>query len=144
MCSVLPQMFEGEVIKGFGRGSKELGCPTANIPIEPYKKLLDEMPLGVYWGLVSVNNGPVYGMAMNIGWSPFYKNKEKTIEVHVLKTFEGDFYGQNIKALALGYIRPEADFKSVDDLKTAIQNDLEYAKEKLTNDIFEKHSSCFC
>lgn len=27
--------------------------------------------------------------------------------------FEKDFYGQYLKALALGYIRPELDFKSL-------------------------------
>lgn len=79
-----PQVFAGRVIHGFGRGSKELGCPTANIPIGPYEQRLAELPLGVYWGLASVNSGPVLGMALNIGWSPFYGNKEKTIEIHVL------------------------------------------------------------
>ena len=27
----LPLFLEGEVVKGFGRGSKDLGCPTGNI-----------------------------------------------------------------------------------------------------------------
>lgn len=130
----LPQTFEGVVIKGFGRGSKELGCPTANIPVEPYEKILLDFPLGVYWGLASVNDGPVYGMAMNVGWSPFYKNKEKTVEIHVLNKFDDDFYGQHIKAVALGYIRPEANFNSVEDLKSAIQNDLTCARKMLANE----------
>lgn len=30
MLSSLPLYMEGEVVKGFGRGSKELGCPTGN------------------------------------------------------------------------------------------------------------------
>lgn len=29
----LPLFLEGEVVKGFGRGSKDLGCPTGNILI---------------------------------------------------------------------------------------------------------------
>lgn len=28
MSKLLPLFIEGEVVKGFGRGSKELGCPT--------------------------------------------------------------------------------------------------------------------
>jgi riboflavin kinase len=60
----------------------------------------------VYWGLAQVNQGPVYGMALNVGWSPYYKNKEKTIEIHVLHEFKEDFYGEEIRAVALGYIRP--------------------------------------
>ena len=44
----LPLELKGEVVHGFGRGSKELGCPTANIPIEPYKDILETLPTGVY------------------------------------------------------------------------------------------------
>lgn len=29
--SVLPLFIQGEVVKGFGRGSKELGCPTGKL-----------------------------------------------------------------------------------------------------------------
>lgn len=29
--SYLPLFLKGEVVKGFGRGSKDLGCPTGNI-----------------------------------------------------------------------------------------------------------------
>ena len=43
--------------------------------------MLEQIPLGVYWGLASVAGGAVYGMALNVGWSPYYQNKEKTIEV---------------------------------------------------------------
>lgn len=31
---VLPYFCVGPIIKGFGRGSKELGCPTGKIEIE--------------------------------------------------------------------------------------------------------------
>lgn len=123
-------VFRGKVIHGFGRGSKELGCPTANIPVEPYDKQLANLPLGVYWGLARVNAGPVYGMALNIGWSPFYANKEKTIEIHVLAKLD-DFYGEQISCVALGYIRPEANFKSLEELKKAIADDVEYARAML-------------
>jgi riboflavin kinase len=105
-AGLAPQVFKGVVVRGFGRGSKELGCPTANIPITPYEEQLAELPMGVYWGLASVNSGPVYGMALNIGWSPFYGNKEKTIEIHVLAQLD-DFYGEHIACMALGFIRPE-------------------------------------
>jgi FAD synthase len=30
-----------------------------------------------------------------------------------MHNFDEDFYGQEIRAIALGYIRPEADFKSL-------------------------------
>jgi FAD synthase len=124
-----PMPFCGEVIRGFGRGSKQLGCPTANIPVAPYAKQLTELPLGVYWGVATVAS-KVYGMALNVGWSPFYANKEKTIEIHVLAQLD-DFYGEPIACVALGYIRPEANFSSVEELKQAIAEDVEYARQQL-------------
>jgi len=39
MCAehmdLFPYYVEGEVVKGFGRGSKELGIPTGNIHLYP-------------------------------------------------------------------------------------------------------------
>ncbi len=111
------QVFRGRVIHGFKRGSKELGCPTANLPVQPYEKVLSLLPLGVYWGLARIGGrGEVFGMALNVGWSPFYANKEKTIEVHVLAQLD-DFYGEHLACVALGYVRPEANFKSVEVVK---------------------------
>lgn len=82
---VPPTVFRGTVIHGFGRGSKQLGCPTANLPTGPYAEKLGSLPLGVYWGLARVGGsegaGEVHGMALNLGWSPFFGNAEKTIEV---------------------------------------------------------------
>ncbi len=44
------------------------------------------------------------------------QNKEKTIEIHVIAQLD-DFYGEQIRAVALGYVRPEANFASLQDLK---------------------------
>lgn len=81
-------------------------CNAANIPIEPYREALQSIENGVYWGLASVAGGAVHACALNVGWSPYFKNQEKTIEVHVIAKMD-DFYGQEIRAVALGYIRPE-------------------------------------
>lgn len=123
-----PYTFQGKVIKGYGRGSKELNCPTANISL---KNELN-VPLGVYWGLASIEDDKiVYGMVMNIGWCPYYKNKEKSIEVHILNTFKDDFYDKKITVHTLGYIRNEANFNTLSELKKAIEEDISYAKKML-------------
>ena len=116
----LPIKFGGKVISGFGRGSKELGCPTANLPIEPYEETLASIPTGVYFGWASLepksDENSEFGKfmaAINIGWSPYYQNTQKTIEAHLLHHFEGDFYGQELKLIVLGYIRPEENFNSL-------------------------------
>ena len=45
-----PVRLHGNVTSGFGRGSKQLGFPTANLPPEPLKKELHGLPKGVYFG----------------------------------------------------------------------------------------------
>ena len=114
----LPVVFYGEVVKGFGRGSKELGCPTANIPIEPYEALLDRYPCGVYSAFASFDGeseykGKIYAAALSIGWNPFYKNEKKTIEAHLIHPFADDFYGQQLRLHVVDYIRPEWNFTSL-------------------------------
>lgn len=103
MCNGLPLFLEGKVCKGFGRGSKELGCPTgtcvnfndecpltynfestsltflANFDENVEKLLPAEVLSGVYFGWAQVENGPVYKMVMSIGWNPFFKNEKRSI-----------------------------------------------------------------
>jgi riboflavin kinase len=94
-----PIRLSGPVIKGFGRGSKELGIPTANIPADG----LDAYPAletGVYYGVAALDPARfVYDDAvsitptaasgekkitilpavLSIGYNPFYKNEVKSI-----------------------------------------------------------------
>lgn len=53
-------------------------------------------------------------MVMSIGWNPFYKNKERTAEPWILHTFPDAFYNQEIRLVACAYIRPEANFTSLE------------------------------
>ncbi|KAH6843054.1 riboflavin kinase [Chaetomium sp. MPI-CAGE-AT-0009] len=51
-----PLRMSGLVISGFGRGSKELGIPTANLPVdEAQTPWISSMPSGVYFGWASLN-----------------------------------------------------------------------------------------
>ena len=63
-----PLRLEGEVVKGYGRGSKLLGIPTANLPVEALGKALDDVDAGVYFGWAQVGHGPVYKTVLSIGW----------------------------------------------------------------------------
>ncbi|KAH6956762.1 hypothetical protein HG530_002255 [Fusarium avenaceum] len=50
-----PLHMEGTVISGFGRGSKELGIPTANLPVdEALTPWIADIPSGVYFGYASL------------------------------------------------------------------------------------------
>ncbi|KAJ2954794.1 hypothetical protein O0L34_g3101 [Tuta absoluta] len=127
----LPVFLEGEVVKGFGRGSKQLGCPTANYNIEVVRSLPRELEAGVYCGWAQVDAGPVHKMVTNVGWCPFYQNKEMSVETHVLHKFDQDFYGSHLKIAIVGYLRGEKNFDSLDDLIAAIKQDIENGSNKL-------------
>ncbi|XP_068619719.1 putative riboflavin kinase [Battus philenor] len=129
--TLLPLFIEGEVVKGFGRGSKELGCPTANYSIEVVRSLPKGLEPGVYYGWAQVDSQAVFKMVANIGWCPFYDNKEMSIETHVMHKFDNDFYGSNLKICILGYMRPEKNFNSLNDLIEAIKEDIRNADSKL-------------
>lgn len=77
-------------MKGFGRGSAELGIPTANIPIAGLSVGGNEgVESGVYYGWAGVavdesgkREGGAYGVwevALSIGWNPFYKNSVRSV-----------------------------------------------------------------
>lgn len=134
--SPFPVICESNVVAGYGRGSAELGIPTANVPIDGP---LDNLPTGVYFGWCKVSTATgsdhnkstanstrnvtfnygseltlhdrkVLPMVMSLGWNPFYNNERKAAEVHILHNFSENFYGAHIKFIVLGYIRPELDY----------------------------------
>ncbi|CAG9864243.1 unnamed protein product [Phyllotreta striolata] len=142
MSGRFPYFAKGQVTKGFGRGSKKLGCPTANLPPEVVNELPDDFGTGVYYGLARVAGDKVRKMVMSIGWNPYFKNEKKSMEVHIMHKFDEDFYGKELKIAILGYIRPERNFDSMDSLIEAIRNDIKEAEEKLEeerNKVFVNH-----
>lgn len=171
--NTLPVRLVSNVVPGFGRGSKELGIPTANLCKEKLqcKISFDELPCGIYWGFARIvdtntrsddNNNDnsenkksdenislspniknqVYKTAVSIGFNPVYKNKEKTIEPHLIassndplrisskcqETQLQDLYGYGIRLSIVGYLRPELPFEGLDKLIEAIKNDIVQAE----------------
>jgi len=143
-----PYQMQGKVISGFGRGSKELGIPTANLPVDAtLTPWIEKIPSGVYFGYASLHlpstpaaqaNGgsgfTVYPMVMSIGYNPFYKNTVRSAEVHILHKFDSDFYEAHMRLLILGFIREEKDYKSLDALIEDINFDCEVAKNSLARE----------
>lgn len=99
----LPIRIISKVVRGYGRGSKDLGIPTANVSRE--KEVLscscgdfDHLPTGIYWGFACIGDGEdiggegdafsvlgkVHTAAISIGYNPTYKNEEKTVEPHLI------------------------------------------------------------
>jgi len=147
-----PIALGGAVQKGFGRGGKDLGCPTANLPDESITPLSSVAKTGVYYGFAQVippherledfrsEDLKVLPMVMSLGWNPFYKNKILTAEIHIMHEFQTDFYGVEMRAVVLGYIRPELDYVSREALIADIETDKRVALNCLERPGYQKYA----
>ena len=73
----------------------------------------------------------VLPVVLSVGMNPFYHNKYKTVELHLLHEFKHNFYGAQIKFNILGYIRPELDYTTVEALINDINKDIVIARTAL-------------
>lgn len=130
-----PVSVSGKVQRGFGRGSRDLGTPTANLP----GHLLDDVPNaerdGVYFGFGCV---PKYGnsvvkMVANVGRNITYDDvTERVLEAYLMSDiFDEEFYGEEMRLCIIGFMRPEWKFSSIDELIKHINNDIQVAKAAL-------------
>lgn len=110
ISEMLPIRLQSTVVHGFGRGSSDLGIPTANldrdhcvaksVPLQTSPNFAD-LPTGIYWGFGRIGGGTgtgaqgesssslttdhkVYTAAISIGYNPTYGNQEKTVEPHFI------------------------------------------------------------
>lgn len=123
--SACPQLtLRGEVVRGFGRGSADLGCPTANLDMTlENKSATAELVPGIYKSKARLH-GVTYPSAVSIGWNPTYEVPEKVIEAAILHKFDAPFYGELLELELESFIRAEALFSDFDSLILAIQCDL--------------------
>ncbi|KAF8803851.1 riboflavin kinase [Phlegmacium glaucopus] len=147
-----PIALAGAVQKGFGRGGKDLGCPTANLPDDSILSISSVAKTGVYYGYAQIIPPPehaadfrlddikVLPMVMSLGWNPFYKNQRLSAEIHILHNFQSDFYGFEMRALVLGYIRPELDYISREALIEDIEIDKQVALNCLQRPEYQKYT----
>lgn len=77
-------------------------------------------------------------MVMSLGWNPFYKNERLTAEIHIMHDFQSDFYGYELRALVLGYIRPELDYTSREALIEDIETDKRVALNSLDRPEYQR------
>ncbi|KAJ1978664.1 riboflavin kinase [Dimargaris verticillata] len=133
-----PVHLKGLVKHGFGRGSKDLGIPTANLPEDVVQAACSNLQTGVYFGWAQVGTETeVHGMVMSLGWNPYYKNEKLSGEVHILHDYPHDFYGDELRVVVLGYIRPERDYSSLDALIYDINVDITVAKNSMNRNSYK-------
>jgi riboflavin kinase len=146
----------------------QLGIPTANIPIGGLDIAgQSDLESGVYFGYCSLaqptssststtttttdstppntqttvlsSTPQIYEMVMSVGWNPFYKNTVRSVEVHILHDFGGDFYGAHLKLLILGFVRPELDYVSKEALIEDIKTDIDVSRKSLDRESWRKY-----
>jgi riboflavin kinase/FMN adenylyltransferase len=117
-----PFSLHGKVVAGAGRG-EGLGFPTANLDVSSRQAI---PPDGVYAGLAHIN-GKVYQSMTNIGQNPTFGNTERTIESYLID-YHGDLYGHEISVDFVAKLRDEKKFKSIDELKKQVAEDIRQGK----------------
>jgi riboflavin kinase/FMN adenylyltransferase len=119
-----PWFVSGEVIHGEKRG-RQLGFPTANIRLDPACALKH----GIYAVRMAVA-GKRYDGVASFGIRPMFDAGTPFLEVFLFD-FDGDLYGANVDVAIIGWVRPEAKFASIDDLKRAMDADVTQARDAL-------------
>eukprot|EP01065_Artemidia_motanka_P026152 TRINITY_DN31072_c0_g1_i1.p1 TRINITY_DN31072_c0_g1~~TRINITY_DN31072_c0_g1_i1.p1 ORF type:complete len:183 (+),score=49.27 TRINITY_DN31072_c0_g1_i1:57-551(+) len=127
-----PILMHGKVGRGFQRGSRQLGFPTANLDLatEGSRRALHDLRQGVYYGWAKVQGDEPRPAAISVGDNPTFEDMrgKVVVEAHILHKFKSDFYGEPITCILAGYIRPMEKYDTLDKLIEAIKGDVEYTE----------------
>jgi riboflavin kinase/FMN adenylyltransferase len=132
---------EGTVVRGDGRGGRELGVPTANLAVAGDLALPAN---GVYAGHLTEDAGapdqpghppgvpqtPPRPAAISVGVNPQFHRTGLRVEAHVLD-FDGDLLGAQVSVSFEHRLRDEAAFPTVEDLVAQIRKDIRHTRRLL-------------
>lgn len=124
-----PFTVRGVVIEGDKRG-RELGYPTANVPIPP----VDAGPAdGVYAGwLTRLDTGERYPAAISVGSNPTFEGeRERRVESYVLDRDDLELYGVEVEVAFTEHLRGQVKFDGVEALLETMAGDVHRAREVL-------------
>ncbi len=147
-----PWFVSGEVIHGAKRG-RQLGFPTANIRLDPacgLKHGVYAVRMGIPNSVHSRASGNPGAAGLDASGSPLSRGRTVSyfdgvasfgirpmfdagaplLEVFLFD-FDGDLYGANVDVAIIGWLRPEATFASIDDLKRHMMADVAQARDAL-------------
>ncbi|WP_284796033.1 bifunctional riboflavin kinase/FAD synthetase [Corynebacterium rhinophilum] len=130
----------GPVVRGAGRGGKELGFPTAN---QYFPDTVAIPADGVYAGWFIVHSDSpldgdmqpevAYAAAISVGTNPTFGDEERSVESFVLDR-DADLYGYEATVKFVGHLRDMVKFHSVDELLEAMAQDVAAARKVLAAD----------
>ncbi|EQD88237.1 riboflavin kinase [Saccharopolyspora erythraea D] len=128
---------EGIVVRGAGRGGKELGFPTANLNTPAYAAIPAD---GIYacWFTHRLRGaaepGPALPAAVSVGSNPTFSGTERTVEAFVLD-IDADFYGEQVDLDFVRRLRGQVRFDSADALIEQMHRDVDEVREILRADV---------
>lgn len=131
LCLGRPFSFSAPVIHGRHLGSV-LQFPTVN---QILPEGLVQPAYGVYLTAVRIcadGTDSLYYGVTNFGIKPTVGGDSPVCETN-LPRYEGDLYGETVQVFFLKFIRPEARFTSIEELKSAIARDVDTCRV-LTSD----------
>lgn len=114
------------MVRNVSRGAqlgRTIGFPTAN-------QIFDEGQLVPKFGVYASKtyaDGKWYPSITDIGVKPTVNYGGAPLAETYIHGFSGDLYGSPLQVMLCRFIRPEMKFGSVDELKTRIKADTEYA-----------------
>ncbi len=120
-----PFAIAGTVIHGDKLG-RTIGYPTANLAMGDYVR----PAYGIYAVRGTLADGRVLDGAANLGIRPTFDPPKELLEPYFFD-FSGDLYGQDLSVELIAFLRPEARFDTIDELKTRMAHDCDVARAAL-------------
>jgi FAD synthase len=138
----------GLVQRGFGRGSRDLGFPTANLPGSLLSGVDTTARDGVYvgFGVVPTQSRAPAKVVANVGRNQTFGDvPDRVLEAYVMdESLDGEFYGQEMRLVLVGFLRGEVKFDGIGPLIANIRNDVAVAEALLDDPLvahFASHPS---
>lgn len=124
-------LIAGTVEHGDRRG-RELGFPTANLPVKE-----DVARDGVWAGTVTLADGSAYAATISVGRrATFYgRHGNRLVEAHLLD-FCGDLYGQRVEVRLCARLRPQRRFPDADSLIEQMGQDIKDTRAWAATGVF--------
>ena len=121
----------GPVVDGAKRG-RQLGFPTANIQVPPYKLIPRE---GIYAGYATLSasgSDPAVRQpsAISVGYNPTFGANPLSVEAFIID-FDREILGERLTLEFAHRLRDELKFETVEDLVTQMQADVADARKLL-------------
>lgn len=120
-----PFAIAGTVIPGDRRG-RTIGVPTANMELGDYVR----PAFGVYAARARLPDGSLVPGVANLGIRPMFDPPRLLLETWLFD-WSGDLYGKVLEVALIAFLRGEARFSGLDELKAAIDRDAAAARRIL-------------